>query len=282
MEEKILDLYKIFIINNIQSYSNNENNNWNYKIINNNYLNPINYYLIIESDQNEAFAHWVFESGIYLLLLIELKKKYPLIKLHLKTKKIFKLLFIKKFNFSEDDICYDIKLPNTCIFIDPISRLCDNNISDEYKKQVDLFYNYFRSLSILNNKVGKSINILFLPRQKKENFKPNDRTYNTILLEKCPFITVLHTDQITNLNEQINYINSAKNIILTDGSPFLVNGMFAYNSTIFIIGNTTVGQIDFYKKMQYLEKKIIENNNKIIRIPIQKSYSFEDIEVFMD
>jgi hypothetical protein len=73
---------------------------------------------------------------------------------------------------------------------------------------------------------------------------------------------VLNTDDITDLNDQIRIIQSAKKIIVTDGSPFLVNGLFLSNCEVYVIDNFTTTQMKIYNKL----KTIIEKINILNRV----------------
>jgi hypothetical protein len=108
-----------------------------------------------------------------------------------------------------------------------------------------------------------------MPRQIKENFKSNDRTYNIsyiyeYLNHKHIKHMVLNTDEITDLTEQITSVRSSSTIILTDGSPFLVNNMFCMKTKLFIIGNVTPSQAQLFAKMKYIIDSISEANGNTI------------------
>lgn len=74
------------------SYINFDTFKITYNNINN--INNIQYYLIIDTKDYDAFGHWVFESAIYIPFYIKLKEIYPNIKIHLKSKKKFKDIFL--------------------------------------------------------------------------------------------------------------------------------------------------------------------------------------------
>jgi len=233
---EMIDIYKIYHVKNVISYSlcGNTYNRWNIETATQS-TEAGHMYLILDTFYHEAFSHWVFESGVYLELFNRLRKLYP-IKLVLKARRTYKSLFCKFFHIEEDDIVYDIQPGNTCIFPSPISAMNDRTISEQYTKQLIRFYDSFAPY-----RTGpKSIDILLLPRQVKENYKGNDRTY--CVNELLAYVSgkgshrVLHTDEITDLREQIRQVSSARNLILTDGSPFLVNAMFTENARIYVLG----------------------------------------------
>jgi len=282
-------LYNIYVISNVINYESeytkwiieeytsvlkNENEdiikNENEDIIKDEieeYTSVLEYYFVIDTVSHEAFSHWVYECAIYLPLYLKLKELYPNIKIHLKAHKKFKKIFFDFFNIQNNEICYDFNAKNNkTIFYDPISSLNDNEITFVYKKQFQHFFKIIKEKTekSYNSKIEKTIQILLMPRQKLENYKNNDRTYNTDLLEDVvktkPNTFVLHTDNINTLKEQIEIVQGSQNIILTDGSPFIVNGLFAYNSNIFIIGNSTPWQIQTFCKMGYIFSCIKEKN----------------------
>jgi hypothetical protein len=260
--EELLKNNNIIKKYNVESYSLSDNYlEWNilYNENTENTENTENVYFIIENQQgSDAFAHWCFESAIYLFIFIELKKFYPNAKLLLKSIKNFKKLFIEKLGISLNDVCIEHNYENICFFSTPTS-LNEKSCDQYYKSCVDNFCKIFDY-----DYIGGKKEIVMLPRQKLENFKPNDREYHTGVLENELLKkdhTILHTDQIKDINTQINIIKSHKNIILTDGSPFFVNGIFAKNSNIIIIGNTTPWQISTFPKLAYIVKKILDNGN---------------------
>jgi hypothetical protein len=126
----------------------------------------------------------------------------------------------------------------------------------------------------------KDIDILFLPRQKKENYVSNNRTHNTKDLEDVILLMnncyVLHTDKLTELKDQINFILRAKNIIVTDGSPYLINSLISLNANIICIGDVILHQIPNFTEMRMI-KSIIETNNKVHTIKYE-NYTFESVK----
>jgi hypothetical protein len=220
-----------------------------------------NMYFIIDTPFNESFGHWVFESAIYLEIFKKLKRIYPQLILVIGEKKDFKILFLKYFEINDFQYEIDKSFHNICLFPKPISCLNNKEICDQYKFYVNhLFHNFPEEIKIHD--------IVLLPRQTKENFKYNDRTYDLKSIEYEFMVQnkkILNTDAIKHLSEQVKIIKSARIIIVTDGSPFLVNGMFAKNSIIILVGNLSVGQIAEYNKMEYIYS-CISKNNKIIRV----------------
>ena len=272
--------YNIFFVNNVIKYNIEHFNTWNINtnIYNNNDSN--NYYLIIDTTIDDAFGHWVFESAIYLQLFIELKKTYPNIKIHLKRPKKYKKIFIEYFNINTNDIVYNLEPINTCIFPLPISCLNIQENNNLFKEYIDDLFTYF------NYTLEKKYNILLTPRGKLENLQSNDRNVNTIDIEHnisdISNNVIMYTDLLENLDTQIKLIKGSKNIIVTDGSPFLVNGMFSKNSTIFVLGDIVNLQLIEFKKMEYIYNKICENNEVIV---IQRTnnftYCYKDIKHFL-
>lgn len=260
------DSYKLFIVENVMNYS--LINFDTHQIETCDKINEcVEYYFIIELLDYDAFGHWVYESAIYLPIFEKIKEKYPGIKIVLKGKKSYKLFFLNFFNIMEIDIVYnnEINSNNVCIFPSPISLLNNNsNFTDTYKSILfnflTIFSNYQRSIE------SYQYDYVILPRQTKENLKENDREYNMeSVYAAINTITnnhyILHTDTITNIYDQIAKVRSASNVILTDGSPFLVNNMFCKNQKIFIFDTITQNQSANYIKLKYIRDMISELNN---------------------
>jgi hypothetical protein len=286
-EFTLYDIYKYNAINNVINYECENFSRW---IINNNensiIKGNIQYYLIIDLPANEAFAHWVYESAIYLPFFNILKKQYPNIKLHFKTMKDYKKLFCNYFNITDNDITLHLKENNVCIFPLPISCLNNVELTTDYKLLVN---NLISNLNIIKEN-NKQYNILLSPRGKKENLVANDRLCNVVDVINNIYNNsnnyILYTDDIDNLNEQIQIFSNSKNVILVDGSAYLVNGIFCTNSNIIILGNITLSQMAIYKKLQFIHDLIIKTN-KVTHLPYMNggynnsTYFYNDIKKYL-
>lgn len=128
------EIYKVFFVNNVhsvdksRSYENPSFDSWEIDASIEDVRPSNDIFLVIDTLYNEAFAHWVFESAIYLELFNSLKNVYPNIKLKLNAKRTFKILFCKLFNITEPDIVHELPEYNTCIFPSPIMYLNDKTI----------------------------------------------------------------------------------------------------------------------------------------------------------
>jgi hypothetical protein len=235
-----------------------------------------NTYLIIDTIFNEAFSHWVFESAIYLDLFLLLKEKYPTIKLQLKTKRTFKLLFCRLFNIDEEDIVYTLEPSNISFFPSPISLMNNKELPQEYIEQLRVFFlkfNQYKSTEV-------SSAVLIIPRQTKENYHATDLSYNFDTLGEClksRSYEFFHTDSVTDLKDQIYKVSSASTIILTDGSPFLVNAMFAKNARIMIVDTRTIDQSIKYPKL----KKVIDNSKELNNISYEYYNTVDDLAKYL-
>lgn len=267
----INDIYKLFIIENVIHYSLIEFNTHRIEVCEKK-EDPLEYYFVIDLTFHDAFAHWVYESAIYLPIFRKLKELYPTLKISLKEKKQFKLLFLKFFDIMETDIIYDVdmKQNNMCFFPSPISSLNDNhNLTDSYKQIVERFITIFSQSRI----ESEQYDYIILPRQTRENYKNNDRTYDmNSIYEAIPSITTkyktLHTDTIVDLKDQIAAIRSASCVILTDGSPFLVNNLFCNHQKLFVLDIVTQYQSSFLFKQNYIIETICRlHNNTYIYLP---------------
>jgi hypothetical protein len=108
----------------------------------------------------------------------------------------------------------------------------------------------------------KTIDNLFFPRSKKENYAANDRiiNYDKIykLLEGKNY-TEYDTINTKDLKEQIKLLVSSQNIILDWGSSFFVNGLFCNNSNIFFYG-CRIHELNF-EGLKIIYEIHKENNN---------------------
>ncbi len=260
-----VDETKLFIVENVAEYSLQDFNTHKIVTISPTSTDVACYYFVIDLLYNDAFAHWVYESAIYLPLFNSLKIQYPNIKLLLKTHKTFKLLFTNFLGIPDSDVIYDTNMnhENICIFPSPISSLNDKSITGTYQKLVDKFASLFANFTPIQ--IDNKNDYVVLPRQKKENYNANDREYDVnfiynILKQKNKSFDVVETDTITDLTKQINSLQMSNNVILTDGSPFLVNIMFCKHQKVFVIDRITQNQSSKYIKIFFVINHICRKN----------------------
>lgn len=232
-------------------------------------------YFLFECDSNGSFGHWIIESACLIPIYFELKKVYPSLKLHIREKKKFKLIILEKLGVVCNDIDYELKRENVCFMPCPITGFSNKNDCKEHMSMVIKLFDLFRDR---HSCVEKSIDTLLMPRQTAENYKYNDRKYDLFGLLSVSGMTILNTDDIKTFDEQIDLVLRAKNIIVTDGSPFLVNGLIAMNSNIVVIGNVTPNQMTKFSEMNEIVKQI-GINNTIQRV--YSDYSFNNVKKYL-
>ena len=268
-----LDIYKVYSVKNVKSYAHSNYTTWDIEC---NTPGSVStgverFYFVIDTHGHDAFGHWVYESAIYLPLFNILRARHPTIKLLLTEPKTYKRIFCKYMGISDDDIVYHNDLvysittttdASVYYFPSPISALIQADITEEYMCHVDKFWTFFRK-----ERTGHSP-LVVLPRQQRENYAGNDRIVpfadiiqyaNTVHNSR-----IVHTDTIEDLSVQIQAIIDADVVVVTDGSPFIVNGMFSYDKDIVISGQScTIGQGYRFKKMAYIINKIRGQNKSV-------------------
>jgi hypothetical protein len=201
----------------------------------------MNYYFYIDGKADDPFGHWVFESAIYLPLFFLLKKEYPSLRLLSMNPKKYKDVFYKGFGLEPHDISLILEPTNIVIFTQ-WNSLGDHNVLRR-ELFLDSARSFYTSLVPHSLALPKSIDILYLPRGSKENFKHNDRTIpaQPALIESIqslfPNTVIYDTDTTSNICEQISILRSSKIILLDYGSSLLVNGYFAENSLVIVLGD---------------------------------------------
>jgi hypothetical protein len=276
--EIIDSIYKIYTVNNVKEcYC--DIDTWKIKLNENtDIINP-HIFFICEIHPT-AVSHWVYESAVYLELFKLLKEKYVNIKLLIIGKKTFKTLFFNLFGISNEDVIYQDISPqentyiipygntaNICIFPSPISSQLCKSINSAYSQQLIRLCNFFKKLDIENN---YSIETLIMPRQKKENYVSNDRSID--LSHICDFFqkknynhSILNTDDITDLKQQIKLVRSSKYIILCDGAALALNLLFCSNKSFHIITRNSENQRQYYPMASLLIDTLCSfNNNKLV------------------
>lgn len=203
----------------------------------------------IDSQYHDAFGHWVFESAIFLPGIRAQGKKVAL-----SAKKQYKLLFCKHLGFNEEDIEYTNE-PRTSTI-----TLMNNPVPLEYPDLLRSFFTHFSS------SVVPDVDFVLLPRQTKENYLHNDRScrltpYLDVFRNSGMSYRIVNTDEITDLQTQINLVNSGRTVIVTDGSPANVNGMFCSGKTIYIVRDGSLeAQVQRFPMLQLLHGEISKKN----------------------
>lgn len=212
---------------------------WNVAQLNIDQTNtPKQYYLYFDTKFDDAFSHWVFESAIFLPFYTQLKEKYPSLKILCKQYKNFKQSFFKAYML-ETDVVYSIDTYENVVIFPRYTTHHIRKRDEKHREILDIFY---KSLVKDSAEVVKDIDILYLPRGSRENYKGNERLLDCQeklieYLKDYPNAMIYYTDSTVNIVEQIHIIRRAKKILLDYGSNFLVNGFFAKNSEIVVIGH---------------------------------------------
>ena len=196
------------------------------------------YYYYIDGIYDTAFSHWIFESGIYLNIFNRLQEKYPSIKLLSFHTKMFKSISYEAYNIPQSCIVNHIENNKNKVIFIKYGSLADHTNCEQFLAHVRKWHNY---LIELRSMITKDIDILYLPRSRNENYREISEISSIQqrlipAMEQYPNTTILYTDDIKNIADQVEIIRRAKIIILNEGSNFLVNGFFAEDSHIIIIG----------------------------------------------
>ena len=261
-DAETIDIYSVYCVDGVNSYTLDGNSFSAWNIEATGVAGPK--YLCIDSFFHEAASHWVFESAVYLPLFIKLKERYPEIRLHLKgPAKRYKAQFCDFFGIEPT---YDLPPANTCFFPNPISAQNRLVLNESFKPHLERFIAAFTDINL----TPASLDFLILPRGKAENYHGNDRTVDFSMIYAAaeagssPY-SILNTDDISNLADQIVAVRSAKNLILCDGAAFVINTLFAKNATIYIIGCKSLVQSSTYPLACLLLNMLsMQNNNRCI------------------
>jgi hypothetical protein len=200
-------------------------------------------YFCVDTIYNETWPHWVDESAIYLHLFHKIKEIYPSLKLFSLKKKLFKIPMYRTFDISEEDVVFTIDTnKNKFVFPHYIS-LADHRLPFLFMKHMSNFYKYITQKCPTKQ---KDIDILYLPRGTKENSKGTDRTIPVQpalidFLSGMPNAKILYTDDTQNMIDQWDTVKRAKVIIVNEGGNHGINGFFAENSKIIVLGGHGCG-----------------------------------------
>jgi capsular polysaccharide biosynthesis protein len=259
-------VYKLHLVENVQLYTMTKDyTNRYFELSGSGGSFEKKHYFAIDLVHHDAFGHWVYESAVYLPLFRRLQELYPGIQLLLKGKKRYKTMFLQFFNIDEADVSYSIdgNFFNLCLFPSLITSLNDNMFfTEDYKRISMIFMHIFRDYDTPASIV--SYDRVIMPRQTLENYKNNDRKYPIMydIIEKYKANSlVINTDELTDLTEQIRMVRSAPVVMLTDGSPFLVNILFCRNQSIYVVDNITENQNARFFKFRFIVDTICNMNS---------------------
>jgi hypothetical protein len=199
-----------------------------------------------------------------------LNNKYDNIKILTTNNKKYVKSILNFFNIN-NEIVYDItNYNNTCFFPKVYSLNTKDiniiNIKDDeyYNRYLNEYINYITT----NIKQIRKNKLVFLPRNDKDNYLPNDRKINNTDVIKDIVINnngvVLDTYNINNIEYQFTIVNDSDTIILDYGSSFFFNCIFLKNKKIYILDDTDcyICQSNKCCFLVYLYN-IINNNNKV-------------------
>ena len=243
-------------------------------------------YFIFDNQGQDALAHWVYESFIFFPIFLEVQKIHPNIKILTSNKKkyvknMFKLIGI------DAEIVYDIyDYKNICYFHPTIS------INSDMKLEITLIntylFFYIETIQSLLVDFGTKYNLVYFPRNSKDNF-----AYNIVdILGQDDFEkaiidfggTVVNTFQINNIHLQLLCLYNSDIIIVDFGSSSLFNLIFLTGKTIFILDNRK--WFDYqYNRLEFnrIHHDIICSNNTVFVIKQNDNgiISFDDIKPFL-
>lgn len=205
----------------------------------------VHIYFVFDCPAYDALMHWVVECFIFVPIFIKLKETYPNIKILTSNTKRYIVNIFKFFNITNEIVhTIDNKTANICFFSPIISMNDLSYLTDVYSKYIKLYIENI-SLKIPNgsyyNSNSPTNKVLFLPRNSKDNYKPNDRIiHGTEDIEQNIIDNggvVLNTYQINNLFIQWGIVMNSDVIIVDFGSSFLFNCLFLKNKKIIVLNN---------------------------------------------
>jgi hypothetical protein len=265
-------------------------------------------YLLLDTyEGKDCIGHWLWECANYLLYFKSLKLIYPKLKILFAYRKKYKEIFYRHFNISDDDISYngtinklpdyrvgnmryngcfgELVIPNDSNFILIIPRFTfpwhlAYNKDEEYRM---IFRNFKNALNIPNN-IKKNVDFIYLIRSidvNNENFKSGTYLRNfhnlddVINLMNKKGIKIIDVTKLSTLQEQIDIIQSARNIIVEHGSAWFINGLIlSSNSHIITLNKNPIKAINLELNLlkeqnntfEFLESTNKDYNNIIIDI----------------
>jgi hypothetical protein len=242
-------------------------------------------YIILDCPGLDAFAHWVFEAFIFFPLFEKIVKTYSNVKILTSNKKKY-VTNLLKFIGINNQIVYEIDNIDNICFIPPLLSL--NSMIDT---TLLTYYTHKFINKIMQNTISfnHQNNILFLPRNSKDNYFPDDRISIHLLRERrdpneIEYISdgviknggvVLNTYEINNFDMQFSIVRNSKNIILDYGSSFNVNALCCKGQNIIVLNKDLKCRLhEEFLSYKCLLEIVASNNNVII---LNDYNNYEDI-----
>jgi hypothetical protein len=201
-------------------------------------LNDKSFYFIFDSAGNDALAHFIFESFIFIDIFFEVNKLYKNIKIVTKNKKQYFKNILKLFKITNNVVDY-IDASNNYCFIHPIISISHEDIDLQLFEMY--LTKYIEKIQKFQVPYEFQCNILFFPRNKKDNFSYNQVEILGLYEIECSLIecgaTVIDTYQLNNLYFQIQLLYNHRIIILDYGSSLFFNCIYLTNKIIIVLNN---------------------------------------------
>ena len=240
-------------------------------------------YFICEAPHSIAFAHWVCEFFFPSLpLLLHFKNDPTMIFVLFENTRRFAINFLLRLGIPKTQMIIasnenahihgtekQVRFLNTVnrVIFPPLFCLNDSNATYEEWEKTFLYPRVYLPKST------SKIPYVFLLRSVKDNYteRPsrNDReNLENWVIEHDGMI--LDTYYLNNISQQEWIIRNAKVIITNSGSSYIVNGIFAQNSDIFVLDDIGLSfQINSYSAMNAVDTFIRKQN----RVEVYPSFS---------
>jgi hypothetical protein len=249
----------------ITKYNDNNDNNDNN---NDKYKKEKSYYFILDGNNSKDFGFWIFESFIFINLLIELNKDNKDIKILIKrfhnNDNIMKIL--NYFNINNEIVNKIDNYNNICyspIIYSLYYHHHNLNNDNYYNYHLNYYINYINSN--LDNNFNKNENVFINNNSNNlddTNIKNYIKNNNGIIIDDF------------DIKNNFSILNNATNIFLFYNSSFYFNCIFLKNKNIYFIEKNIYRPNGFNSHiygnpfLKYLHD-IIFKNNKICLVTIK-------------
>lgn len=207
-------------------------------------------FFCLDTVMDDAFLHWQCESAVFLHYWSEFMSLFPNLIILLNHDRVYKRLTLKTYGIPLERIQFGgpATLPKRNLCILPPPHILDARSVVDTDKFLELWarhIQYLRDSAGVKDGDVKTIDVLGLPRQSRENFQPNERIVPETEL-MCNWVSrfekgrVLHTDTITDLLDQVRIVCSSRIIVLDYGSSFYFNASLAKDSLIIVANRPQV------------------------------------------
>jgi hypothetical protein len=248
-------------------------------------------YFFIDTLLDDALAHWLGESAVFLPLWVNLKREFPGIKLMLKPHpKSYKWETLELYGIGREHVVFGPPFPHPCSNLVIFPPLILYNqwetdlpmVRNEWAAQVEMFRRRSGVGGHCRAQPRPAPRLLLMPRGHKENYIGNDNlaerrneTEEAKIFSRAQQELggeLFYTDTANDLESQVRAVDASSVIVVIYGSALFFNEALARNATVIALGD--LGHHDIMNTFRAIHEYAQSFNNVVI---VPKPYTADQV-----